>query len=589
MRFSRRNAVFLARGLSIAAVFAVMTQCNRDASSPVAPGQRSDTGPGSNAATTLAPPTANPGGPYAAASNTAITFDGSQSASADGSALTYDWNFGDGTAHGTGVAPTHAYAANGVYTVSLVVTDGAGTPSAPATTTATINRPPIAVFYNAPYFGAEAQSTKFSNYGSKDPDGGSITYDYDFGDGTPHNLTSSPSHRYVQDGVYTVTLVVTDAMGATATATTTATIANLPPALTINGPTTDFPVDYPFSVSGAFTDPGKLDTHVASIDWGDGTSISPSRLKEASGAGTTGDMHQYAAPGNYTVSIGVTDDDGAATTATLSLNVTPPGSRQVLVGAGDIAKCTSTGDAQTSVLLDQVAGWVMALGDNAYPNGTAADFANCYDPPDSWGRSKARTHPVAGNHDYYTAGAIPYYDYFGAQAGPRSLGYYSYDLGAWHIVVINSSVDVVAGSVQEKWMRADLAATRQSCSLVMFHHPLYSSGPTGGSSKMRPMYQAAYDLNVDLIITAHEHVYERFKPQDANGNVDLVRGIREFVIGTGGEGNASSAVTPLPNSEARYGGTTFGVIKLSLDPGSYSWQYMPAKGTFTDAGTGACH
>jgi hypothetical protein len=138
-------------------------------------------------------------------------------------------------------------------------------------------------------------------------------------------------------------------------------------------------------------------------------------------------------------------------------------------------------------------------------------------------------------------------------------------------------------------LRADLGATSQSCSLVMLHHPLFSSGPTGGSSKMKPIFQAAYDLNVDLMITAHEHVYERFKPQDANGNVDLVRGIREFIIGTGGEGNSDKLVTPLPNSEARYGGTTFGVIKLSLDPGSYSWQYMPAKGTFTDAGTGNCH
>jgi PKD repeat protein len=563
-----------------------MTQCNRDVSSPIAPGQR---GTGSNAATAGPAPTANAGGPYAAASKANITFNGSGSASGDGSTLTYDWDFGDATVHGTGVAPVHAYTVNGVYNVTLVVTDGAGTPSAPATTTATINRPPIAVFYNAPYFGQEAQSTKFSNSGSKDPDGGTITFDYDFGDGTPHNLTSSPSHRYVQDGVYTVKLVVTDAMGATATATTTATISNLPAAVTMSGPTTAFPVDYPFSVSVAFVDPGKLDTHRASIDWGDGSSVPNARLSETSGAGTTGDMHKYAVPGNYTVSIEVTDDAGAETTASLPLTVTSPTSRQVLVGAGDIAKCTSVGDTQTATLLDQVAGWVMAIGDNAYPNGTAEDFANCYDAVESWGRSKGRTHPVAGNHDYYTAGAIPYYDYFGAQAGPRDLGYYSYDLGAWHIVVVNSSLDVAVGSVQEKWLRADLAATRQSCSLVMLHHPLFSSGPTGGSSKMKPVYQAAYDLNVDLIITAHEHVYERFKPQDANGVVDNVRGIREFIIGTGGEGNSSKDITPLPNSDARYGGTTFGVIKLTLDPGSYSWDYLPVKGTFVDTGTGTCH
>ena len=588
MRFSKRNAVLLARGLSMTAIFVVMTQCNRDVSSPLTPGQRGSTG--SNAAVAAAPPTANAGGPYAAGSNTAVTFDGSLSASADGSALTYDWDFGDATAHGTGVAPAHAYTTNGVYTVTLVVTDGAGTPSAPATTTATINRPPIAVIANAPYVGAEGQSTKMSSSGSRDPDGGSLTYDWDFGDGTAHSSSSGPSHKYVQDGVYSVTLVVTDANSAkSAPVTTTATISNLPPTLTAIGPTSAFPVDYPFSVSGAFTDPGKADTHVASIDWGDGTSTSPSKVKETSGAGTTGDTHTYAVAGSYTISIQVTDNAGGAATATLPLTVTSAGPRQVLVGAGDIAKCSSTGDTQTANLLDQVAGWVMALGDNAYPNGSAADFANCYDPPDSWGRSKARTHPVTGNHDYYTTGAIPYYDYFGAAAGPRSLGYYSYDLGAWHIAVINSSIDVTAGSVQEKWLRADLAATTQSCSLVMWHHPLFSSGPTGGSSKMKAIFQAAYDLNADLIITAHEHVYERFKPQDANGNADLVRGIREFIIGTGGEGNATSLVTPLPNSEARYGGSTFGVIKLSLDPGSYSWEYLPVKGTFTDAGTAACH
>jgi len=234
---------------------------------------------------------------------------------------------------------------------------------------------------------------------------------------------------------------------------------------------------------------------------------------------------------------------------------------------------------------------VFTAGDNAYDDGTASQFADCYGP--SWGRHKARTRPAAGNHDYHTDGATGYYNYFGAAAGVAGKGYYSYNLGAWHVVVLNSNCSEVggcgAGSVQEKWLRADLAANPTSCTAAIWHHPLFSSGDTHGSSTAtRDLYQALYDANADLIITGHEHNYERFKPQDANGNLNTARGIRQFVVGTGGKSHYGFG-TPIANSEKR-NSDTYGVIKLTLHSTSYDWKFIPEAGkTFTDSGSQACH
>lgn len=274
---------------------------------------------------------------------------------------------------------------------------------------------------------------------------------------------------------------------------------------------------------------------------------------------------------------------------TLIPTMTPtstPTSDPVLVGAGDIAGCNSNGDEATANLLDGIDGTVFTTGDNAYPNGTTTEFSNCYDP--SWGRHKARTFPAAGNHDYHTTDAAGYFSYFGPVAGKPTEGYYSYDLGAWHIIVLNSNISVDAGSAQEQWLRADLAAHLAVCTAAYWHHPRFSSGVVHGSNvKMQPLWQALYDYGADIVLNGHEHNYERFAPQDPHGNADPKRGIREFVLGMGGRSHYEFG-TPIANSEVR-NSDTYGVLKLTLHPTSYSWEFIPEAGkTFTDSGSAPC-
>jgi hypothetical protein len=261
-------------------------------------------------------------------------------------------------------------------------------------------------------------------------------------------------------------------------------------------------------------------------------------------------------------------------------------SAPVLVGAGDIASCSTTGDEATANLLDGIAGTVFTTGDNAYKDGTLTQFTNCYHP--AWGRHKARTRPSAGNHDYHTADAAGYYSYFGLAAGDPAKGYYSYDLGAWHIIVLNSEISAETGSPQEQWLRADLAAHPVACTAAYWHRPRFSSGARHGSStSVQPLWQALYDFGADVVLVGHEHNYERFAPQDANGVADPMRGIREFVVGTGGVGHYAIG-TPVANSEI-YNADTFGVLKLTLHPTSYDWEFVPEAGkTFTDSGTASC-
>jgi len=261
----------------------------------------------------------------------------------------------------------------------------------------------------------------------------------------------------------------------------------------------------------------------------------------------------------------------------------------ILVGAGDIASCQSSGDEATAELLASTRGTVAALGDTVYPEGTAAQFRDCYGP--SWGRFKARTRPAVGNHEYNTAGAQPYFEYFGAAAGPSGRGYYSYDMGTWHVVVLNSNcseVSCAAGSTQERWLRADLAANANKCTLAYFHHPRFSSGLYGDTASVAPFWEALYRAGTEVVLNGHTHNYERFAPQRPNGTRDGERGIREFVVGTGGV-NLKPFEAVKPNSQAR-NADTFGVLRLTLHPGSYDWKFKPAAGgTFTDSGTKACH
>ncbi len=265
----------------------------------------------------------------------------------------------------------------------------------------------------------------------------------------------------------------------------------------------------------------------------------------------------------------------------------------VLVGAGDIASCDDLAGAEaTAKLLDKIPGTVFAAGDLAYPDGLAEQFANCYGP--TWGRHKARTRPAPGNHEFHSGEATPYFKYFGAAAGDPKKGYYSYDLGTWHVVVVNSNCSDVggcnAGSSEEQWLRKDLAAHPADCTVAYWHHPLFSSGKKHGNDpEMKPIWQALYDANAELVLNGHDHDYERFAPQDPEGRADPARGIREFVVGMGGKNSHREFGKPIPNSEAR-NADTFGVLKLTLRPKSYEWEFVPETGkTFRDSGSGTCH
>ena len=266
------------------------------------------------------------------------------------------------------------------------------------------------------------------------------------------------------------------------------------------------------------------------------------------------------------------------------------GESVIVLAAGDIASCSSTGDEATGELVAGEPGSVLVLGDLAYESGTADEFANCYDP--SWGSFKDRTYPVPGNHEYNSDGARGYYEYFGEAAGDPATGYYSFNLGAWHIVALNSNCSRIdgceAGSAQEQWLRADLAAHPNSCVLAYWHHPLYSSGSHGSDPRMRDMWAALYEYGAEIVLSGHDHLYERFAPQDSLGRLEMEQGIREFVVGTGGKNLYTPGVRQ-PNSEV-IDNNTFGVLQLVLSPGGYEWVFLPAGGgTFTDSGSGSCH
>jgi acid phosphatase type 7 len=229
----------------------------------------------------------------------------------------------------------------------------------------------------------------------------------------------------------------------------------------------------------------------------------------------------------------------ALSTATPGFGQTGP---VTLVGAGDIARCKFAADRATARLLREIPGTVFTLGDNAYPDGTAEDFRECYDP--TWGKYKRRTKPAAGNHEYNTSEARPYFEYFGRKAGKPGRGYYAYDRGSWHIVVLNSNCEEVgcgARSRQGRWLRRNLAKHRTRCTLAYFHHPLFSSGEHGNQTKMTPTWEALYAADADVVVNGHDHDYERFAPQRPDGTLDPRRGIREFVVGTGGRSVVPSA------------------------------------------------
>jgi acid phosphatase type 7 len=262
---------------------------------------------------------------------------------------------------------------------------------------------------------------------------------------------------------------------------------------------------------------------------------------------------------------------------------------RLLLAAGDIGSCGSGGDEATAELLEGEPATIAALGDLAYPGGSADDFAYCYEP--SWGRFRSTTRPAVGNHEYATPGAGGYFDYWGAAAGPREAGYYSYDLGSWHVVVLNSNCRFVpceAGSPQETWLRSDLALHPARCTLAYFHHPLFSSTPGTATPAVQPLWQALYDRGADVVLSGHAHNYQRFAPQTPTGAANPETGIREFVVGTGGYGHHYTGL-PIPNQQLA-DDTTLGVLRLTLLEAGYQWRFVPIRGgAFTDAGSGICH
>jgi acid phosphatase type 7 len=318
----------------------------------------------------------------------------------------------------------------------------------------------------------------------------------------------------------------------------------------------------------------------------------------------TGNTVTYTAPttiGSYTLT--ATSKANFNRKATATINVTN-NTAVTIVAAGDISCDPASGSFNggngttdscrmkaTANLISSInPRAVLTLGDNQYENGALTQYQKSYAL--NWGQFKSITYPAVGNHEYQTAGADGYFQYFGTRAGDPAKGYYSFDVGAWHIISINSNCSSAggcsAGSAQEKWLRADLAAHPTACTLAYWHHPRFSSGQHGDSSSMSPIWQALYDGGAELVLNGHDHNYERFAPQTASGVADASKGIRQFVVGTGGK-NHYAVGAAKPNSQVR-NDDTYGVLKLTLKATGYAWQFVPEAGkTFTDSGTGVCH
>ncbi|MEA2303039.1 MAG: acid phosphatase type 7 [Solirubrobacteraceae bacterium] len=301
-------------------------------------------------------------------------------------------------------------------------------------------------------------------------------------------------------------------------------------------------------------------------------------------------------PGNHRAPAPPSDGD--------STSPNPPArSSWTLLTAGDVADCFNNvhGDPssgqhpgpgailtadliRTLLPVDDL----LALGDLAYESGSAAEFAACYDP--TWGAFKAFTHPAPGNHDYRSPGAAPYFAYWGAQAGPPGRGYYSYEVGPWHIVSLNTEDDIGANGGQAAWLRADLAAHPAVCTMAFWHRPRFSNDLLHGNAPdLAPLYAILYDAGVDVLLEGHAHVYERWAELGPNGDAQPGRGIRNLVVGTGGAASTPPGTSLAPGEETQQG-NVFGVLQIRLTATGYTLHFIPAAGSsYSDASSGTCH
>ena len=322
---------------------------------------------------------------------------------------------------------------------------------------------------------------------------------------------------------------------------------------------------------------------------------------------TSGDSFGPLADGSHTFYVSATDSAGnldlspASNTWTVDTSLPTPPS-PVIVAAGDIAcdplSSSYNGGAGTATLCHQMhtsdiiesinPTAVLTLGDNQYEDGVYSNFLVSYEP--SWGRMKSITYPSPGNHDYHVTGAEGYFDYFGAAAGDPAKGYYSFDIGAWHLISLNSNcsdVSCSATSAQVQWLDDDLTSNTSQCTLAYWHHPKFSSGTHGNSARSDAFWDTLYAHNADVVLVGHDHNYERFNPQDPGANADPT-GITEFVVGTGGKSVRTLDI--LKANSASFDSDTFGVLKLTLNDSSYDWEFVGESGsTFTDSGTGFCN
>ncbi len=284
-----------------------------------------------------------------------------------------------------------------------------------------------------------------------------------------------------------------------------------------------------------------------------------------------------------------------ATTTTTPPTTAPPttvtgaGESNVLLALGDMTDCSKTTDDAVATMLRTEPGTIVMLGDLAYSQGSVENFARCFDP--LYRDMMTRIRPAPGNHEYDYFGGVPYFDYFGATAGDPTRGYYSYEVNGWHILALNSNCSFVggcaAGSPQEQWLRADLAAHPAACTLAYWHHPMFATGYAGNNSKAAALYQALYEFHAEIVLSGHSHTYERFAPQTATAVADPAHGIREFVVGTGGHSHYVKETTK-PNSEV-FDNTSFGALKLTLAANGYSWEFLRTSGELTDSGSASCH